>query len=675
MKRTLRFVFFVAAPLLVFFSQLAAQEQSHTFPTPSQGEPSPIYDTLSPDKSLLSSSRFIVIDDFNAGRLENLRGGSWRTKSAANGALDLFIDKVDARNQARGYSLKARFHLYPKESTAFQSLLKQLDVSRAGQLVFKYKLQTEEKAPFNGRIEIQLSDWKHKNVRKDITKFCAANCANWREVALPVSFFDALDLDQLSQIQFKITAGNEKMAGSWWVDEIAFFGTGDIGFESNRDNLLGFPAEVLDPVRRLELQAEKNDKKLLHMIARDTWRYFENARDLKTHLVADHLRLGEAPLIGGYTSPTNIAMDLMSLISAMDLGFISEAKAREEAAAILSTLEKMRRYRGFFYNFYETKKLAVTRSYISSVDSGWLAIALVVLRQTFEGAVAQRASKILDAFSFGEFMDPENNQLVVGIKVPEKDFGKYHYGMLVTEARATSLYAIGKGDLPPSHWWFLYRTPPTAWKWQTQPPRGFDQSRDGIDYFQGYYQYRGRKFVPSWGGSLFEYLMPTLVLKERKLAPKGLGLNNKIATELHRDYALREMKYPVWGISSAATSNGRNWRYGEYGVRAFGAKGYPERGVITPHVSFLALDSLPKDAVKNVRKLLHYEIYGEYGFYDSIAFPKGQVNTQYLALDQGMTLIAICNYLKDGSIQKRFHKDIVGKNAEKLLKESFFSRN
>jgi len=105
-------------------------------------------------------------------------------------------------------------------------------------------------------------------------------------------------------------------------------------------------------------------------------------------------------------------------------------------------------------------------------------------------------------------------------------------------------------------------------------------------------------------------------------------------------------------------------------------KGYPDRKIITPHVSFLALDSYPEAAIENIRKLLEYELYGEYGLYDSINLRTNRVNPQYLALDQGMTLVAICNYLKAGSIQSRFHEDSVGKNVEDLLmKESFFKQD
>jgi len=168
--------------------------------------------------------------------------------------------------------------------------------------------------------------------------------------------------------------------------------------------------------------------------------------------------------------------------------------------------------------------------------------------------------------------------------------------------------------------------------------------------------------------------MPTLVIDEKQFAPKGLGLNNQIAIQLHRDYALKEKGYPVWGISPAATSSGRSWNYEELGIPALSAKGYLNRGIITPHVSFLALQTLPKDAIQNIRAFLEQEnIYGEYGFYDSIQFPRKTVNPQYLALDQGMTLVALCNYLKKGAIQSRFHQDAIGKAIEPLLDEDFFN--
>lgn len=631
------------------------------------------YQTLPPTKSLLTSPQFILIDDFNAGKLVNRRGAPWQTKAPAS-ALEIKLHKDDARSNSRGYSLKNDFHLFPREKAVIQSLLKGVDVSKAKNFVVKVRIDSENENRFSGRLRITLTDWRHKSTSMDITALCPKNKEGWGDVEIPLYRLRGIDFDQLFSVAFEIRAGQNKINGSISLDEIAFFGFNDVFFESLRDNLLGFPRTIYDQDRRLEL-AKKNDEEMLMEIARDTWKFFENARDSKTHLIVDHIRTGNASLAADYTSPTNIAMDLMAVIAAMDLGIIDQDRAEQRVKDVFSSMKEMKRYKGFFYNFYDTKKLGVTREYVSSVDSGWLSIALVIVRQAFEGEIAGQASRFLNAFSFQEFLDTENNQLMVGFDVPPKpDVEMHHYGMLVSEARATVYYAIGKGDIPKSTWWYLFRTAPPQWKWQTQQPKGKQATApDGTDYFQGYYVVKNRKVVPSWGGSLFEFLMPTLVLKERELAPEGLGLNNRRAVEIQRDYALNDQKYPAWGISPAATSSGRNWTYEEFGMRYLGVKGYRDTGVVTPHVSFLALDALPKDAIKNIRNLLRLNIYGEYGFYDSYDFKLNRANPQYLSLDQGMTLVAICNYMKKGSIQARFHQDEIGKRVEDVLKESFFT--
>ncbi len=653
---------FFAVTLPFFPMNLFAQEDSQ--------KP---FGTIPDDKPLASSSRFVVVDDFNTGKFTIRQGATWRIKQPAIGALDLSIDKIDGRSPKRGHSLKAIFNLSKKEQVFFETFLDRLDVSQASAFAFKGKLEIPKNERFRGRIRVTLVDWKHQKVSQDVTASFPDAGAGWAEISLPAGLFKSLDKDQLITLRFSILSQEDPVRGTLWLDEISFFGGENLSFQSHRDNLVGFPAEVLSEGRRKKLKAERNDKKLLKAIAADTWEFFKNAKDTQTRLVVDHIRVGDAPLIGDYTSTTNLAMDFLAIVSAMDLGFISKEEALGRAKENLQTMARMTRYDGFFYNFYDTKKLSVQREYISTVDSGWLAISLVVIRQAFPELHAE-ATKYLDAFNFGEFLDPENNQLVVGFDVPARNFGMYHYGMLVTEARATSFYAIGKGDVPRDHWWFLYRTLPEVWEWQKQKPKGTFKVAEGVEYFSGYYEKNGKKFVPSWGGSLFEVLMPTLVLKERELAPKGLGLNNRVMTELQRDYALGEKKYPVWGISPAADSNGRTWQYLELGVPEQGAKGYPDREVITPHVSFLALDCLPKDALQNIRKLLDFPIYGEYGFYDAINLKNNRVNPQYLALDQGMILAAICNYLSGGAIQNRFHADPIGKKAEDLLSsETFFN--
>ncbi|MCB9799834.1 MAG: DUF3131 domain-containing protein [Candidatus Omnitrophica bacterium] len=635
----------------------------------------PVYKSLPDEKSLATSPQFVVIDDFNTGKLKNAREMPWQTKAPAGGAFDISLFKKDSRSSVRGYSLQVKYNLLPSEKAVLQTLLNRLDVSQAKYLSFKCRMSTsgdQEGEGYGGKLSIALTDWKHKKAYSNLVPVCTKNTEDWQEVIIPLSDFRGIDFDQIFSLQFFMGARNRREQGELYLDEIAFFGFNDTAFESNRDNLVGFPRVKLKTHRKDYIK-ELNEKTLLKSIAYDTWKYFKNIRDKQTALITDHIRLGDSPLAADYTSPTNIAMDLLSIISAQKLEFISYEQAVEMTDAILDTLEQLSQYKGFFYNFYDTKKLHIGRSYVSTVDSGWLAIALTVVRQAFGKEFSERVTKMIDGMDFGELLDPENNHLVVGLDVPERNFGQYHYGMLVSEARATSYFAIGKKDVPSTHWWFLYRTPPEAWRWQNQAPHEVYDEQDEVGYIKGYYQYEDKKFVPSWGGSLFEFLMPTLVLKETELASDGLGYNDRIATEIQRDYALKVKNYPVWGISPASTTNGRRWNYKEYGVKALSVKGYPDRGIITPHVSFLALETLPEDAVANIRKLLDYDLYGEYGFYDSVNVGNGKVNYQYLALDQGMSLVAITNYLTHGAIKELFHQDPIGKAGEELLMKENFS--
>ncbi|MBN1689330.1 MAG: DUF3131 domain-containing protein [Candidatus Omnitrophica bacterium] len=632
-----------------------------------------VYETVPSNLSLQSASRFIVLDDFNRGQMESPDGTTWRIKAPEIGALDLSLEKEDSRSERRGRSLKAKFHLMAGERVSWRRLFQRIDVSQAEYLVFRYRLESDK--PFGGKIIVSMTDGNYKRASYEIASERVEVSKAWKDVILPLKYFEGIDFDQFFSLRFSIQAEKSELSGSLRLDEIAFFGQEDLEFECRRDNLKGFPEKSYDETARQKLLRETDSRRLLEKIARDTWKYFENARDKETHLIVDHLRVGEISLAADYTSPTNIAMDLLAVLTAREMGFISKDGARKTTRNILETLKQLKRYKGFFYNFYHTRNLLVTRSYVSTVDNGWLATALVVVRQAYGEEIHEIATSILDSISFDKLLDSENKQLVIGLEVPEKDFGKYHYGMLISEARATSLYAIGKGDIPRDHWWFLFRTPPQSWTWQNQKPKGEVVSYDEADVFEGYYEYNGKKFVPSWGGSLFEFLMPTLVLKTRELAPKSFGLNNRIVAEIHRDYALIEKKYPVWGISPAATSDGRRWRYEEYGIKGLAVKGYPDKGILTPHVSFLALDVLPEDAIINIQNFLKFPIYGEYGFYDSLDAKRNQVNPQYLALDQGMILAALCNYLRGGVIQEYFHQDPVGKAAEDLLmKERFFGQ-
>ncbi|MCJ7645696.1 hypothetical protein MUO65_02145 [bacterium] len=431
------------------------------------------------------------------------------------------------------------------------------------------------------------------------------------------------------------------------------------------DNLKGFPQKVM-----MNIEMPKTDKEFLQTVARDTWGYFRDIVDMKRNLPLNYIQVAPKKTVGDYVSTTDLGLYFMSVVSAYDLGFIDRKEAVERIENALDTVEKLDKAYGFMYNYYDTTILNQTSNFISFVDSGWFIMGLIIVRQTLPEELAERCTRIIDSHDFSFFYDRVQGQMRHGYHMDKERYSEYHYGAFYTEARAISLMAIGKGDAPAEHWFKIYRTFPKEWEWQNKIPNGGFKKYLGIDIFEGYYEYDGMKIVPSWGGSMFEGLMPTLVIKEAELGKKNLGLNNSRYVEAHIRFADKE-KYPVWGLSPC-TIPGEG--YDAYGVKDLGMRGY-EGGVVTPHATFLALEIVPEKAISNLRNFLRVypDIYGEYGFYDSVDVKTREVSKRYLCLDQAMILIAINNYLNKGVMRNRFHNDEIGKRAEYLLEiEEFY---
>src|SRR5262249_7785079 len=161
------------------------------------------------------------------------------------------------------------------------------------------------------------------------------------------------------------------------------------------------------------------------------------------------------------------------------------------------------------------------------------------------------------------------------------------------------------------------RTFAPACRWQRRVPEGRrPKTVLGHPFVGGWYDWRGARYVPSWGGSMFEALMPTLVLDEPPPAPAGPGANPRTHAAPHRGYATEALGLRVWGFSPSATLAAGG--YGEAGVPELGTIGYAP-GVVTPHASALALAVTPAAATANLRALAtRYPVYGEFGFYDAV---------------------------------------------------------
>lgn len=621
---------------------------------------------LRPTLKSWAQSRVKLIDDFNDGAEPNLIGGESFTQAFASTKLiaaPLRVQTPGPGELAMGFS----YDLPQGGSVSWGTGLNELDISAAQTLQFWIKADR----PPLPELRVEVVDGYGAKAQSHPVRLRLGG--RWQRVVLPVGAFKGVNFNRLSRFILRVGATAAPLKGVVYLDDLAFVGPPALFFRSLEDNLYGFPRRALTDARPL---VKLPPPQLLRAIAGDTWGYFRDVVDSRHHLPLNYIQTKPTRVIGDYASTTDIALYLMSVVSAYDLDLLDYPSAVERVRNTLQQLQQLPKWNGFFYNYYSTTNLQVTRQYISSVDNGWLAVALVVIRQAFP-ELKTAATDLLKEMDFNAFFDPQNGQIRLGYEAEEGRMAPYHYGLLATEARMISLVAIGKGDLPATHWFRVYRTLPKEWTWQRQLPQGGYKTYRGHEVFQGYYTYSDAHgetpIVPSWGGSLFEFLMPTLVVDEQRLAPLGLGLNDQRAVDIHIRYALHDRGYPVWGLSPCATPKDRHGGYSEFGVAGLGAKSYKDEAIITPHVSFLALPFAPAAVQENLRQLLRrYAMYGPYGFYDSVDVKTGDVAYRYLALDQGMTLIAINNFLNNGAIQRRFAADPVMKDIEWLLREERF---
>ncbi|MCC6850141.1 MAG: DUF3131 domain-containing protein [Deltaproteobacteria bacterium] len=438
-----------------------------------------------------------------------------------------------------------------------------------------------------------------------------------------------------------------------------------------RARMKGWPAVALADRAALP----RDDRAFLTRLARDTWRGLDAFTDREHGLPVDHVRIesdGDGTpggVVGDYTNITNVGMHLIAVVAAHALDLVPERDALAAIERTLDTLDRLETHEGFFFNYYDTTSLERTSNFVSFVDSSWLIAGLMVARAAFP-TLAARATPLIDRMDYRFFYDEKVGLLSHGYFVHRHARSRYHYGVLYTEARLGVLLAVGKGEVPEATWFRMVRTYPADCLGQNQAPiAAARKTVRGHEVWGGWYEWQGERYVPSWGGSMFEALMPLLVVDERRAAPTSLGPNDVAHAVVQRRYALETLGYPVWGLSPAAIPNDG---YREFGVRPLGIRGYAA-GIVTPHASALALAVTPVDATANLRRLAErYDLYGDYGLYDAVDPATGQVARAYLALDQAMTLVAIANHLRPGVIPDLLATDPIAKRAVAILGDERF---
>ncbi len=256
----------------------------------------------------------------------------------------------------------------------------------------------------------------------------------------------------------------------------------------------------------------------------------------------------------------------------------------------------------------------------------------------------------LAEMDFSFLFDKSRDLFAIGYNVADQRLDGSFYDLLASEARLGSFVAIAQGQLGQDHWFALGRM---------------------LTYTGG---------VPallSWSGSMFEYLMPLLVMPT---------YDNTVLDQTYKAVVRRQIHYGrqrgvPWGISESGyntTDAQSNYQYRAFGVPGLGLKrGLAEDLVIAPYASVMALMVAPEAATRNLERLDADGQTGAYGLYEAIDYtpsrlPRGAASVtvkQFMAHHQGMSLLSLAYLLLDRPMQKRFESDPMLRGADLLLQE------
>lgn len=394
--------------------------------------------------------------------------------------------------------------------------------------------------------------------------------------------------------------------------------------------------------KREEKPLDNAEREFLLRRAAEIWRYFrENCTAQSNYLPPDNVQLAPPTSPADRTSPTNIAMALAGALSALELGIASESEALTLCERILATMEHLPKWKGHLYNWYGTKTLDVLApAYVSAVDSGNLAAALTACAAGFSShgapALAERAKTLAGAMDFRALYDTKRRLFRIGLLPDENAPAQSWYDLLESEARLTAYFAIASGQIEHRHWRQL--------------------SRAQVEY-------KKRRGMVSWSGSLFEYLMPELFLPLYR--GSHLWESARFAVYVQRQHTLGAEK--LWGISESAFyafDNTAHYRYKAHGCTPLALRRDKNgESVVSPYSSYLSLCAAPHTAVENLRRMTEAGFSGPYGLWEAVDATPARTGGEavcvrcVMAHHLGMSLCAIANALCGGVLRQWFMSD------------------
>lgn len=293
------------------------------------------------------------------------------------------------------------------------------------------------------------------------------------------------------------------------------------------------------------------------------------------------------------------------------------------------------------------EKVSLSKELRSLLKKGVKNTALLLLRLS---RLERELKKLAFEMDFKPLFDKQKGLFSIGYNLNEQRLDKSYYDLLASEARLTSLLAIAKGDVPEAHWFKLAR-PLT--------------------------RVEGNRCLVSWSGTMFEFLMPIILLK--KYRGTLLDESYQSVVKIQQSYAAKGQA--PWGISESGFFSfdiQTNYQYKAFGVPGLGLKrGLSKDLVVSPYSTFMALDVDLKGSIDNLKHMMRKGFNGLYGLYEAIDFTKTRVPyneefslvKSYMAHHQGMSFIALNNILTQHKMQKRFHQEPMIRSIELLLQE------
>ena len=333
-----------------------------------------------------------------------------------------------------------------------------------------------------------------------------------------------------------------------------------------------------------------------------------------------------------------------------DLEISNSLRSLLESTAINRIPEKITKVLNILNSKFRTdKSLAKLKNLLQSTKEK----SQMIINEV-EG-LKERLNFMAEATDFKMLYDKDRELFSIGYDVENDNLGKSYYDLLASESRQASFVAIAKGDVPKKHWFKLGRS-------MTLMGKG--------------------KGLVSWSGTMFEYMMPQLIMKNYQ----GTMLDETYKAVIEEQKKYCNGKGVPFGISESAFYNfdvNLNYQYKAFGIAGVGLKqGLENELVVSPYATVMALQTDFRGAYDNLKKLAFDGLEGSYGFYEAIDYTKNRIPKDeskviikcFMIHHEGMSLMAIDNVLLNNILQKRFHRLPKVKATELLLQEKISKR-